>query len=754
MILSLLFAFALQAQEPITEKETSATVVVEGSVIERGTKRALSDVNVFILPHKLKATTDAKGRFVFQEVPVGEIQFVVNLANYLKYENSESVAVGRTTQKKILLERSNYQVFEMTVRDRAKKRDDTTRSMKAEQFLNVPGANGDPVKAVQNLPGVARVQGFSSQVIIQGSAPQDTSYLLDSHEVPLIFHFGGLTSVITPEAIEQVDYLSAGYGPEYGRAIGGLIGLNTRDPATDRIKGFAFIDTTKSGALIEGPINDKSSFLVTGRYSYLGLVLAEVLKDEPGFDLTVAPSFADLTGIYKYKLSDRDEFRLVSILSHDELSFILKEPLREDPSLRGSFSNTTDFFRIIPQWERRLGSDEAIRASLAVGSDKVKFDAGENYFNLETKVVTQRLEWEKKLKPTWTSYLGLDSRFTQADVGLRLPAATNGGGVQNPISSGETVELNVSQDEIVLGPYWRNSYRAEGSRWTMMPSVRVDYFQTTEEVLPQPRFAIRYDQEPSLFYRAAAGLYHQPPEPQETAEGFGNPDVKSPYAIHLTVGGEKDFRRGSSNGFTLQTNLFYRHFDRLVVDSTETVVRNGVTEFERFDNDGQGRSFGAEFLVRYDAKPWSGWLSYTLSRSYREEPGQDEFLFEYDQTHNINVVGAYEAKNNWRYSARARYVTGNPITPVIGGSFDADNDVYIPVRGAYFSERLSPFFQLDLRVDKTWVYDTWILNAYLDIQNVSNQKNSEGIRYSYNYSRRQDVMGLPVLPTFGIRGEF
>jgi len=750
MLFYLLFSFATLAQ-PVQVP----TGRIEGVTLERGTKRPLSDVNVYILPHKLKATTDKDGRFVFDAVPMGEYEFVVNLANYKNYARKENLDLAKPgPAKKILLERANYQVFEITVRDRAVKRDDTTRTMKAEQFLNVPGANGDPVKAVQNLPGVARVQGFSSQVIIQGSAPEDTSYLMDDHEVPLIFHFGGLTSVITPEAVEQVDYLSAGYGPEYGRAMGGLIGLKTRNPATDRNKGFAFVDISKSGGMIEGPINETSSYLVAGRYSYLGFVLAQVLKDEPAFNLTVAPSFGDLAGIYKKKFSNGDEFKLLSILSHDELKFVLNEPLREDPGLRGEFSNTTDFYRLIPQWERRLSGGEAWRASIGFGQDKFKVNAGEDFLDVQNLVLTQRTEWEKKFRSDWTSYLGVDTRLGQAEVAFKLPGRNNQGGVDNPFSSGETVERSIKQDEILIGPYWRNRIKAEDSRWTLMPSVRLDYFNKTEEILPQPRFAARFDQNSSLFYKAAVGLYFQPPEPQETSPGFGNPDLDSPRSWHFTTGFEKDFRNGSTSGYTLQTNLFYRRFEKLVVSSQSTVVRNGNVEFERYNNDGKGRAYGAEFLVRFEKRPWSGWLSYTLSRSQREEPGQSEYLFEFDQTHNVNIVGAYEAKNNWRYSSRLRYVTGNPVTPVVGSVFDADNDVYIPKRGPFYSERNSAFVQLDFRIDKTWVYDTWLLNAYLDIQNVTNQKNSEGIRYSYNYAQKRDVMGLPVIPTFGIRGEF
>ena len=112
MLFYLLFSFASLAQ-PVQVP----TGRVEGVTLERGTKRPLSDVNVYILPHKLKATTDKDGRFVFDAVPMGEYEFIVNLANYKNYARKENLDLSNPgPSKKILLERAKYQVFEITVR--------------------------------------------------------------------------------------------------------------------------------------------------------------------------------------------------------------------------------------------------------------------------------------------------------------------------------------------------------------------------------------------------------------------------------------------------------------------------------------------------------------------------------------------------------------------------------------------------------------------------------------------------------------
>lgn len=726
---------------------------VQGRLRERGTRKPIAGIPVFLLPSKLRVETDARGNFVFQSVPIGQATLVVNASGYRKLEHSFDVAAGEHPPATFYLERVEYGGLEATVRGRVEKRDDTTRSLQREQFLTVPGAQGDPVKAVQNLPGIARASAGRAQVIIQGSSPNDTSYLLDDHPVPLVFHFGGLTSVVTPEAIDQVDYLSAGFGPEYGRAIGGIIGLRTRDPDEVNTKGFVFADTVKAGGLIEGPSGERGSYLLTARYSYLGAVLRAVLKDQDRFDLTVAPSFADLTGLYKYRLSENDQLRVLGIGSSDQLEFLFKEPLSEDPKLRGEFRNKTTFYRLIPQWERRHQDGARTRVSLGFGRDAILFNAGDNYFDLKSDVLTQRAEHEWKLRENWMSVVGADNEFSHSKVDLRLPVFYDSGGVNNPISSGETQDRNVTRDDLNTGVYWRNRFSL-GSGWSLTPAVRADHFSAHKAIIAQPRLAARWDRDEFTFWRLAGGLYAQPAEPQEIDAAIGNPDIRPPKSWHISFGRDVDFRRGSSRGWSLSSGVFYRYFDDLVVQSGRLISRNGEIRPERYANNGSGDAYGAELLVKAEFAPWSGWISYTLSRSVRREPGVPQHPHAYDQTHNVNLLAARDLRGNWKISGRVRYVTGNPTTPIVGGIYDADNDVYTPVRGAFYSRRLEPFFQVDLRVDKKWIYDTWILSSYVDIQNLTNRANTEGVRYAYDYSTERKVSGLPLLPTLGLRGDF
>jgi hypothetical protein len=90
----------------------------------------------------------------------------------------------------------------------------------------------------------------------------------------------------------------------------------------------------------------------------------------------------------------------------------------------------------------------------------------------------------------------------------------------------------------------------------------------------------------------------------------------------------------------------------------------------------------------------------------------------------------------------------------VGSTYDADNEVYFPKRGALYSQRLKDFYQLDVRVDKKVIFDRAIWTFYLDVQNILNTKNPESIQYSYDYAQKEQISGLPILPAVGIKGEF
>jgi hypothetical protein len=599
------------------------------------------------------------------------------------------------------------------------------------------------VRAAQNLPGVGN-SGANAQIIVQGASPDDTGYVINGHRVPIIFHFGGLSSVVIPEAVERVDLLPAGYGPEYSRALGGIVGLTTKSPKEDRIHGMAYLDLLNAGGLIEGPINGHSSFLVSGRYSYIGQVLKAVAKENEDLELTAAPTYYDFTGIYRNKIDEKNEFKSTFVLSKDELDLVLNKPLANDPGLRGDFYNRTEFFRFIPQISTRINEKTRMDHSLGIGKDNLLVNISGRYLDVQSNVISHRSEIQNEWSENYKTFIGLDNNWDTSKVRVNLPTRYSVGGVSTPFSVGEEKKFDTVGNDGQFGFYVRQEIKTDQeSRWTYLPNFRLDYFSLTEEASIQPRLQLRYQLDPSLQLRSAWGKYSQAPQPQESSKDYGNGDIKNPYAYHYVLGFKKDFRQQGSQGFEFMNNYFYKDLKDQVVPDIQ----------KNYSNKGSGTILGGEIQAKYRFNEWSSQLVYTYLKSERSIPGYGTQPSEFDQTHNLNLIGSL-SKERWTYSARFRFVSGLPYTPVTGSTFDSDNDVYIPVTGRIYSQRFDPFNQLDVRVDRKFIYDSWILTAYLDIQNLTNSRNSQNIQYSYDYKQNKKVRGLPILPTFGIKGEF
>lgn len=723
-------------------------IKLQGRLREMGTRKVMKQVNVYLLPQKLKAVTSDAGEFEFEldDDPGEEVQLVANVTGYRKLEENRRMGF----RYELYLEKESYSEFETTVVGKNQKRDDQQKTLTPQEFLTAPGAGGDPVKAVQNLAGVNRPSGASAQVTIQGAEPEDTEYTIDGHPIPLVFHFGGLSSIVYPEAVESVNLYPAGYGPEFGRALGGHVSLLTRNPREDGWRGLGFVDIFNIGTLWEGPLSDDQALLVAGRYSYIGAVIKSASEKATPSDgspaTTVAPTYYDLTLVYRKKIDEGQSLRVTTVLSTDKLELL--RPPGPDSGNGFRFYLETGFYRIIPQWTKKLDHGAEVNASVAVGQNNITVDVGETYLRTKSTQLSERAEYVSELRENWKSYLGAEAQQTWIDLAFRFAPGT---GVPARFSSGLT-DTNVKADVANTALYWRNEVRLD-DQWTLIPGVRVDRFGLTGETLPAPKFALRYRLSPELTYRLASGLYFQPPSGQQASRDLGNPDIKSARAWHLNVGLDRDFRDGSTDGSTLSAGVFVKKLENLIVPSANRVTRDGTSVSERYANGGVGRIHGLELTWKYRQDRFGAGLAYTLAQSFRTQPGQSEYPSEYDQTHNLNLLGSYQA-SRWLWTARARYVTGSPFTPVVDGYFNADDGSFIPVRGAYFSERKAAFTQLDLRGERKIPLETWVLSFYFDIQNILNQKNIESVAYSYDYRERQDVTGLGILPTLGVKGEF
>ncbi len=231
---------------------------------------------------------------------------------------------------------------DVTVRGDRPPREVVKRTLTERELERIPGTNGDALKSLQNLPGVARPPLLAGLLIVRGSAPQDTSVFVDGTLVPIVYHFGGLSSVVPTELLSKIDFAPGNFSAQYGRAIGGIVDVGIRDPSSDgKAHGMVQVDLIDARAVADVPLGAGWSFVAGGRRSYVDLWLGPVLS-ATGASVTAAPVYYDYQAALVKKINSHSDFRIMLFGSDDHFSDPRQDARRGAiPSIGGSTSAIT-----------------------------------------------------------------------------------------------------------------------------------------------------------------------------------------------------------------------------------------------------------------------------------------------------------------------------------------------------------------------------------------------------------------------------
>jgi TonB family protein len=634
----------------------------------------------------------------------------------------------------------NPEVQEVEVRGVKPPREVTKRTLERREIDRIPGTNGDALRSLQNLPGVARPPGLAGLLIVRGSAPQDTQYFVDGTPVPLVYHFGGLSSIVPTEMLDRIDFYPGNFSAQYGRAMGGIVDVGLTAPKKDKLHAFAQADFIDGRVLAQGPLFDSGwTFAVAGRRSWIGELLAPVLN-ATGANVSVAPVYYDYQALLERDLGRRSSVRFSLFGSDDRLEILLKNGSSSNPTLTGTIGFHTGFWRAQSIYKNHLSSQTELRVVGAVGEDYLEFSLGNLSVKVDDWPITSRVELAHKLDPRLTMNVGMDLYYAPYTITVQAPPmAQPGQPPPGPFNTRPPLFTH-SSDTIYLPAVYAEW---EATPWTgtrIVPGIRLDYTKDTKSWDLAPRIVVRQDvtRDPRTTLKAGAGLFAQPPSAQQTNAVFGTPRLSSNRAYHYDVGVEHEF----TQYIEVSLEGFYKQLDHLVSQG--------------LGNTGSGVIYGTETLIRY--KPderFFGWLAYTLSRSVRRDaPGMPVRLTQFDETHILTVLGSYRLGRGWEFGARYRLTSGTMYTPETYGFFDENASQYLPLQSQPpNNSRLPLFHSLDLRVDKTWKYPWGTVSAYLDVLNVYNNGNVAGVSYDYNSTHSSFASDLPILPSLGLRVE-
>jgi len=744
------YRFRFEAPAP-APREALATL--RGVVLERGTREPVA--GVLVAAGEKSARTDAQGRFDLADLASGRQAVVVADPTYRRFETEETLEAGKAVEVRYYLRRESVGLYEAVVVGERDK-EVTSVTVTAGELSRVAGVSGDTVKVVQNLPGVARAPGGFGLLVVRGGNPSDTRVYVDGIEVPNVFHFGGLTSIVPGDLVEAVDFEAGNFGVRYGRATGGLVDLRTRDPGTKRLHLVADGNLYHALAMAEGPVRDDLSIAIGLRRSYADAVINAAAKTSDSFTIATAPRYYDYQAKVTWRPGPDDVLRLSAFGSDDRMAFAGVDTGGTERPDDFRFGNA--FVHAAVSWEHRFSEAARSRISVAQGYVDVASQLGS--FGRESDqfhITNLRAEVSRDLGESFRLAAGIDARFLpSSSLQLEYPAIPPPNQVPSPDPPKIRTLLHLTGVEAGV---WTEAVWRPIDRLAIVPGLRAERASVLGSMnWIDPRLSARLAAWDGTTFKGGAGLYHQPPQAVYQSREWGNPSVHQEGAWHYMVGVEQRL----AGPLTLDLQLYAKRLFDLVIPTDAVTQQDGRPVAQRYANGGTGSSRGVEVLLRWNpGGRFFGWLAYSLSRSVRDQnvaggtlrPTGDAF----DQPHNLTALGTVELPEIWdglSAGFRMRYTTGNPYRRAVNALYDADADLYQPVTELSPGARVPAFFQLDLRVDKRWTYRTWILSAYLEVQNATNRKNPEDVAYSYDYSRRGWATGLPLFPSFGIRAEY
>jgi hypothetical protein len=638
-----------------------------------------------------------------------------------------------------------------------------------QEVRELPGAFGDPFRAVEALPGVTPIVTGLPFFFIRGAPPGNAGYYLDGVRVPLLFHVGVGPSVVHPALIERVDLYPGGYPARFGRFTGGIVAGETAPPSLE-LKGEYNVRAFDAGAMVEAPFDEgRGAVLLAGRYSFTALLLS-LLSPEASLD------YWDYQMRAGYDVTPRDRLGVFAFGSYD---YAAQDTATEQLTLF-----ETQFHRVDMRYDRVLPKGK-MRTAFTLGRDSSTVQQNRD---VQLNMAGARTEIEHYVSDELLLRGGTDLLFERYEVDLGTTDL-------NP-SAQRVARLFASRSDVAVGVRG-DMVLAVGPRLTITPGLRVDLFgqQGISAWSLDPRLATRAQITPRWALLSTFGVAHQTPSFVVPVPGItpASLDQGLQRALQESFGVEWNVQEGTIATATVFQSVFLDMTDPLgAFEPTlngcppglfpeETLAGDrgggqtdgmggggfnsnfcglrflpGTLGPDRSGGGGQGadsnaarraadafmvrtmgRAFGIELLVKRKlTRKLGGFFAYTLSRSTRTYNGRS-YVATFDRTHVGNLAIAYDLGRGIRVGARGTAYSGLPRATETG------------VNG-----RLPAFFRLDLRAEKRWRLGktSWI-SAVAEMMNATLSKEAIATSCSLRGCEAQ-MFGPIFIPSLGVEGGF
>ena len=767
-------------------------VKVYGTVSNVLNNEPISFANVILEGKNLGATTDIDGNFELNDVEPGTYNF---RCSYIGFELSSKSEIRVSPNKNLRL---NFQLSENTqlidevqitanTFNKTEESPTSLRTINASEIYRSPGGDRDISKVIANLPGVSTAPSFRNDIIIRGGAPSENRFYLDGVEIPNINHFatqgssGGPVGIINVNLIREVDFYSGAFPANRGNVLSSVMELKQIEGSDESLSGAFSVGSSDAGLSINTPLGEKSSMLISVRRSYLQFLFQAL-------QLPFLPTYNDLQFKFTHKPNKKNQFNIIALAALDEFSLNTSVNDNIDDSLTLARNNyILDNLPVNEQWNYTVGGTwkhffEQSNLFVVASRSHLNNSATKYFKNIESEenklLDYQSEEIENKTRAEYNfrkesiKYnvgVGLDHVTYLNETFNKLPFFT-----KNVSSEFSFIKYSAFAQ---LSKTYLNG-KLVGSLGSRVDNNSFTKSESAPNFSPRASASFKLGKKSSL--NANVGRFFQLPSYTvlgytDSLGQFLNQDVDYIQCDHAVFGYEynpTDYSKVTLEGFYKQ----YDNYPFSVNDSVSLANLGGdfgVIGNEDVSSISQGKSYGLEFLAQQKlSKSIYGILSVTYYKSLFEDKNHELVPSSWDNRYILNLAAGKKFKGNIELGMKFRYSGGAPYTPFDLATSSVQNweisqQGYLDYNNVN-SLRLGDIHTLDVRVDKKWYFKSWSLNAYIDIQNIYNNKvklrsdvsnNPDVGELVYESQEGENLYEIPnesgtLLPSIGLLIEF
>ncbi|MBC7937787.1 MAG: TonB-dependent receptor, partial [Rhizobacter sp.] len=545
-------------------------------------------------------------------------------------------------------------------------------SMKEMKTIPMLLGERDPMKAIQLLPGIKSAGEGNSGIFVRGGSADQNLILLDEGTVYNASHLLGFFSTFNADAIKDLTVYKAGMPAQYGGRLSSVIDIRMNDGNNQEYDVSGGIGLISSKLNVEGPIQKgKSSFLVSGRTTYVDLFLS-ALKDSSINQTRLG--FYDLNAKMNYSLGKKDKLFISGYFGNDHL--------KSGDAFGLTWGNATGTIR----WNHIYNNKVFSNTSLIYSNFKydISIKSGATDFGIYSQIsdwnLKQEFQWNPNAQHKFR--IGINAihhNIRPGDVTSSATSSINSQVFQKRYSLENALYFS---DNWKLNDNWGITYGARLSAFSILG--KGDYYTLNNEgkiidtthvasgkiyktyVNVEPRLAVSYLLSKTASVKASyvrntqnLHLLSNSTSSTPTDKWVANTNnIKPEISDQVSMGYYKDF---AENKFEFTTEAYYKSMQHQID------YRNGadVTDADAIETQllyGKGRAYGIEFLLRKKTGRFTGWLSYTLSKTEKKIEGINNgnwYNARQDRTHDIALVTTYQLNKKWTLSANWIYSTGD-----------------------------------------------------------------------------------------------